>query len=115
MLFGELLFSLVFVVLCLILIKYHWDKRRIYKLSWSLNGPVSLPILGDALQLLCKDDGTYILLIAAFIVKQLKIFLEILEVATKITTSYASPVKFWFGPKFVIIFTETSHIKVSTY
>lgn len=40
-----LLISLSFIIL----FKYIWDRRRYYRISWQMNGPIGFPLIGSGL------------------------------------------------------------------
>lgn len=40
---------LIIVLLCVVLFKYLWDRRRLYALAWRMPGPIGLPLVGSAL------------------------------------------------------------------
>lgn len=41
----------LFLLICVVafIIMYHWDRRKLYYLSWKMPGPPALPIIGNAL------------------------------------------------------------------
>lgn len=41
--------SLVFVLFSAIFIEVFWKRRHLYYLSWQLDGPFSLPLIGNLL------------------------------------------------------------------
>lgn len=45
-------------VIVIIFFKYHWSRRKIYYLSWSIHGPTAIPIIGNGL-LFLNDIGEY--------------------------------------------------------
>lgn len=44
-----MLLIIVTFLLVLLLLKYHWDRRKLYKASWIMSGPPALPFIGNAL------------------------------------------------------------------
>lgn len=76
----------------IILIQYHWRRRHLYKLASQLSGPLALPIIGNGLSFLCKEE-------------------DILKAINKISEKYTTPIRFWFGPILVIYFSCPEHIE----
>lgn len=47
-----MLFIFVVTLLFVIVLKYNWNRRKLYQTSWSMTGPPALPIVGNALMFL---------------------------------------------------------------
>ncbi|XP_030746385.1 probable cytochrome P450 313a1 [Sitophilus oryzae] len=84
----------ILITLFLLLMSYFWNKRRMYRLSLKLPGPISLPVIGNGLQLLCSPEDMY-------------------DHSLGIFRRYPSPMSFWFGPKFSIIFKDATQVEVA--
>ncbi|XP_030751733.1 uncharacterized protein LOC115879181 [Sitophilus oryzae] len=82
----------ILITLFLLLMSYFWNKRRMYRLSLKLPGPISLPVIGNGLQLLCSPEDMY-------------------DHSLGIFRRYPSPMSFWFGPKFSIIFKDATQVE----
>lgn len=82
-----------YVVLFVILYGiYAWKNRHIFLLSWKLSGPFAWPIIGNALTFLCKDE-------------------DLLDRLEAVMTVYPSPMRFWIGPTFAMIYTDVDQVE----
>ncbi|KAK5650901.1 hypothetical protein RI129_001930 [Pyrocoelia pectoralis] len=79
-------------VLLILIIKYHWSRRRIYQVANLLQGPPTVPIFGNALLFRCKEE-------------------DIFGTITKVIDTYPSPMRLWLGPKLVVVVKTASHIE----
>lgn len=52
------LITLFALVIIMVLVPWLWSRRHMYLLSWKLNGPFALPILGNALSYI-RHAGTH--------------------------------------------------------
>ncbi|XP_044259068.1 cytochrome P450 4g15-like [Tribolium madens] len=83
--------------LCLIpilfgLLLYCWSRRKLYKFSTQVQGPPTLPILGNGLKFLCKKEDI------------LNVFIESLN-------PYPSPTRMWFGPRLVLFVKDPNQLQ----
>ncbi|KAF5305193.1 hypothetical protein FQA39_LY09281 [Lamprigera yunnana] len=83
---------LIVLLLLILLIQYNWKRRHLYKLASILPGPFALPIIGNGWKFICKDE-------------------DILEILSTMSKNYRTPVRFWFGPLLVVLFTYPEHIE----
>lgn len=67
------------------LLRYVFSRIAFYVLSFKLPGPTALPLIGNALEFLCKNE-------------------ELLERFAAIMAKYPSPMRFWLGPKLLVVF-----------
>lgn len=44
-------------VLIIVLVKYNWDRRKLYALSWRCDGPLAIPFGGNLLSLSGPSKG----------------------------------------------------------
>ncbi|GAB0086064.1 hypothetical protein DMENIID0001_000500 [Sergentomyia squamirostris] len=75
------------------LINHLWTKRDQYRLSWKLNGPAMLPLIGtlEIAQGLSNEDAIELL---------------------KRSADYSSPIKVWLGPNMYIVLTKPEHVEI---
>lgn len=41
------------------LIRYHWERRNLYKFSWKANGPIAWPFFGSMLSFWGSPERKY--------------------------------------------------------
>lgn len=68
----EWLWNFTLFIGCALLISYHWSRRKLYKLSWSLPG-YSWPIVGDGLAFMCKNEGKILVVSFSYHIDRSKI------------------------------------------
>ncbi|KAJ3664758.1 hypothetical protein Zmor_000303 [Zophobas morio] len=74
-------------------IRYQWYRRRLYYAAWSLNGPISLPIIGSTFPFIfCKTE-------------------DLLQQIYQIVNKYDNPIGFWLGPELTVVFKEPRHLE----
>ncbi|CAG9768804.1 unnamed protein product, partial [Ceutorhynchus assimilis] len=73
---------------------YLWNKRNWYWASRKFNGPLALPLIGNAWLFLCKNE-------------------EILMRIYHLTKKYNNdkPIRFWLGPILIIILMNPDHVE----
>lgn len=84
-----------FFIICttlIFLLQWLWSRRKFYRLSWSVNGPIGFPFLGNGLEFLGDQK-------------------EIFNKAVSMIEQYTSPVRFWFGPKFALVFHDPDQVE----
>ncbi|XP_064212412.1 cytochrome P450 4g15 isoform X1 [Tribolium castaneum] len=82
------LFSILFGLLL-----YCWSRRKLYKFSTQVQGPPTLPIVGNGLKFLCKKEDV------------LNVFIESLN-------PYPSPTRMWFGPRLVLFVKDPNQLQI---
>ncbi|KAB0797110.1 hypothetical protein PPYR_08104 [Photinus pyralis] len=84
---------ILFAVLALFLLfQYHWKRRHLYKISMKLEGPPALPLVGNGLSFLHKQE-------------------DFLGVISKIISTYTGPTRFWLGPHLLLLFSHPEHVE----
>lgn len=82
--------SVVFIVL--LIVKYFWQRRKLYWLGYCLDGPPTVFLLGNGLMFNCKEEVLF-------------------QKMSNIVDTYSSPARFWLGPKLVIVLKTASDIE----
>lgn len=85
----------VILLICLfgiMLVKYHISRIPQYKTAIKLPGPTALPVIGNALEFLCKNEE----LLSRFIYQVEK---------------YPKPMRFWMGQKLLLVFSAPDDIE----
>ncbi|CAH1376630.1 cytochrome P450 4C1-like [Tenebrio molitor] len=75
------------------LLKYLWNKRRLYFYAAKIPGPLSLPLIGSSYKLI---GGTQ----------------NIIENGVRLVEQYKPLFKFWLGPKFCVVVTQPQDIEI---
>lgn len=102
----------IVLILTSILVKIFSANWKFYSLSWRLPGPIALPILGNSLTLVGSTEGILSHLFPhQFPWDQNMIFADIFKKLCSVIPKYPSPMRFWLGTRFVIIFHEAEQIE----
>lgn len=88
----KLLVNVLLVLLAALFCRFIWSRRKLYVLSWKLPGPLAIPILGNALCFLAKDE-------------------DLFDRCVEIVSQYPSPLRIWLGPKLSIMFSKPEQIE----
>ncbi|KAF2879875.1 hypothetical protein ILUMI_26305 [Ignelater luminosus] len=74
-------------------IQYHWKRRKLYAMASKMNGPLTLPFIGNALYFVKSNAG-------------------ILQSITQLCSDYKSPVRVWIGSKVYVGIWKPSQLEV---
>ncbi|XP_059621733.1 cytochrome P450 4c21-like [Phlebotomus argentipes] len=87
------MFALVGIVTLLTLIYFVWTRWDVIKLTWKLPGPLPLPLVGAAYNILGKNHEDY------------------LEMVEGMFKKYSSFHHFWLGPRFYLLISDPKLIQ----
>ncbi|KAF2896973.1 hypothetical protein ILUMI_09202 [Ignelater luminosus] len=73
--------------------QYHWKRRNLYAKASQINGPLPLPLVGNALMFAGSNS-------------------EIIDTIMKLTTTYKSPTRIWLGPKLYIAAWKPDQLEI---
>ncbi|XP_074042100.1 cytochrome P450 4V2 isoform X1 [Leptinotarsa decemlineata] len=81
------------VVIALYSMKYHWSRRKMYAAASKMNGPRTLPLIGNAHSFCCKSE-------------------DVLQKITSIIDEYnKDPIRFWLGPNLLVVLKNPIHLE----
>uniref|UniRef100_A0A8D8WTB5 Cytochrome P450 4C1 n=2 Tax=Cacopsylla melanoneura TaxID=428564 RepID=A0A8D8WTB5_9HEMI len=83
------------LIVVTILAIYHWRRRKLYALSWKLEGPPALPIIGNAYVFLASMDV---------------IFKSMNKMHNKYRRKGHKMYRFWVGPDFIANLIDVKYI-----
>ncbi|EEZ99364.1 cytochrome P450 4g15 [Tribolium castaneum] len=88
-----MLFLLLVILIICCLVKYHWDRRKLYLFAAKLQGPKAYPVVGNGPLFWCKNEEIFNNFMAA-------------------TAPYPSPVRLWVGPKLVLFVKDPNQLQL---
>lgn len=89
-----------------------WKRRHFYYASFKINGPPSLPLLGNGLEFIGKNEGN---------VGEVSLFAsavspcslsDILQCLERLKNSYGFPMRAWLGPRFVVMLADPKDYQI---
>nr|ALD15911.1 cytochrome P450 [Dendroctonus armandi] len=87
------LLILLTVLLLAFAIKFAWKRRFLYRAAAKFQGPVALPLIGNAWLFMCKNED---------------ILMRIYGLSKKYPDD---PVRFWLGPSLIIMLSNPHHLE----
>lgn len=97
--------------LCLFLLKYHWDRRRLYYFAWKVHGPIGWPIVGSALYFAGNCEGKLGFTLKLYACKNF-LFKDILQNIMKFFREYKSPSRVWIGQKLIYGIAQPQDLQI---
>ncbi|KAG5891755.1 hypothetical protein JTB14_012489 [Gonioctena quinquepunctata] len=85
--------SPLIIIIVVLLVQYHWSRRKLYEAASKLKGPRVLPLLGNAHLFYCKSED---------------VLYRISSVFEKVGKE---PVRFWLGPYLMIGLKNPVHLE----
>ncbi|XP_037050456.1 probable cytochrome P450 313a4 isoform X1 [Bradysia coprophila] len=88
------MWSTILATLCVLLLLRHvWYRRKFYYLSWKIQGPLSLPLIGNSLTFL---DSSKVVNTTTDLMKQYK---------------STTPIRFWLAGHFILYFANPEDVE----